>query len=150
MEIQGRGRPVRMVKTTNEVKLQADSIFSFLGIGALLTGSSGIQVIHDILPFEEGHTFADVFGLIFVCIWISVLGWMCVYSFTYANRMLMIGNEGVLCKNWFRKRRMTWAEIRDWGIILYCGKTRGAGNTYYFYFSGAVHPVKHPCMKRLK
>lgn len=123
----------------------------FLGgiIVATIMAVAGVFIIFGLLPFEDGYTFANVFGLIFVLVWetgtiIGVLYYTREYS-----KYIIVTESGVSCCTCFKKEFIEWDEIKDWGLS-YCGQTRGEGNTYYLYFSKAVFETKNECSKKLK
>ena len=109
----------------------------------------GFRIVIMMLPFDEGYTLWDVFGLIFVCLWIIIVISMGIYAFVTNNKKLEINSEGVLCSTILKKKFLKWSEIADWGLS-YCGKTRFEGNTYYLYFSEKPQKIKNECRKKLR
>ncbi|MBO5106092.1 MAG: hypothetical protein J6C29_04260 [Clostridia bacterium] len=124
---------------------------TFLGVGVvtIIMAIAGVRLLFGLLPFEEDYTFADVFGLIFVCVWIGIVISMGVFAFVTNSKQITINNYGILCKSWINKKFIKWDDIKDWGLS-YCGQTRGEGNTYYLYFSKHECQIKNDCKKKLK
>ena len=123
----------------------------FLG-GILIAGImalGGLFVIFASLPFDEGYAFAEIFGLIFVCLWEVGVIYGVVYFMREYSKYIVISKEGISCHTCFKKEFIKWSNIKDWGLS-YCGQTRCEGNTYYLYFSEHECPVKNECRKKLK
>lgn len=136
-------------QSKNQMVLKTNRIFLAIGIVAAFMAISGIRLISGLLPFEEKYTFADVFGLIFICVWTIIVSGMGIFAFTTNSKQVLIDDDGILCNTWFVKKKLKWAEVKDWGLS-YCGQTRGKGNTYYLYFSKELYPTKNECKKKLK
>ncbi|MDD6021165.1 MAG: hypothetical protein PUB94_00680 [Oscillospiraceae bacterium] len=136
-------------QSENKIVLKRNNIFLAIGIATIFMAAMGIRLIFGLLPFEEGYTLSDVFGLIFVCVWILIVSGMGVFAFVTNSKKITINDEGIFCNTWFSKRNLEWTEIKDWGLS-YCGQTRGEGNTYYLYFSKEQYPIKNECRKKLK
>ncbi len=136
-------------KSNNQIVLKNNPIFLLIGITALCMGIVGFHVIFAILPFEEGYTGGDIYGLIFLCVWTLVAFSMSIASLNTSIQRTIINNEGICTKSWFNKEKLTWSEIEDWGLS-YCGQTRGEGNTYYLYFSKSQQKTKNTCSKKLR
>ena len=73
---------------------------------------AGIRLVFGLLPFEENYTFADVFGLIFVCVWILIVLSMGIFAFATNSKQITINNDGVLCKSWLHKTFVKWTDIK--------------------------------------
>jgi len=136
-------------QSKNQIIIKRNTTFLSIGVVAIIMAIAGIRLVFGLLPFEEGYTFVDVFGLVFVCVWIIVVLSMGVFAFAINSKQITISNDGVLCKSWFNEKFIKWSHIKDWGLS-YCGQTRGEGNTYYLYFSKQECPIKNECKKKLK
>lgn len=136
-------------QSKNQITLKGNAVFGGIGIVAVFMAAMGIRLIFNILPFEDGYTFDDVFGLIFICIWTLIVSVMALCALASNSKKITIDDEGVSCKTWFSKEKLRWSEIKDWGLS-YCGQTRWESNTYYFYFSKEQQPIKNECKKKLK
>lgn len=136
-------------QTKSQIILRRNTTFMGIGVWAFIMAIMGFRLLFSMLPFEEECTFADVFGLFFIGIWILIVLGMGVYAFVTNSKQITINNEGVICNTWFTNDFVNWSEIKDWGLS-YCGQTRGEGNTYFLYFSQVVHPIKNDCKKKLK
>lgn len=134
---------------SRNIVVKQNSVFLFVGAGACMMSCFGIHLLFGLLPLEAGYTPMDIFGVIFVCVWILLVLGMGCFALETASRKITIDREGVFCQSWFRKDFLSWYDIRDWGLS-YCGQTRGEGNTYYLYFSKEISPVKNEYTKRLK
>ncbi len=140
---------IHLSKTKEEIFISRNSMFIGIGLIAMFMALTGIYLLFGILPFEEGYTFADVFGVIFLSAWIILVLWMGTFSFSTNNKQLLVNSDGILCKSWFRTNLMKWDEVKDWGLS-YCGQTRGEGDTYYLYFSDHCCLQVNDRRKRLK
>lgn len=136
-------------QSKNQIIIKRNTTFLGIGVVTIIMAISGIRLLFGLLPFEENYTFADVLGLVFVCVWVFVVLSMGVFAFATNSKQITINSEGVLCKSWFSKKFIKWADIKDWGLS-YCGQTRGEGNTYYLYFSKHECQIKNECKKKLK
>ena len=136
-------------KFKNEIIVKQNKIFLIIGVVAIIMAIQGIRLIFGLLPFEEGYTFVDVFGLVFVLFWVIVVLSMGIFTFEINSKKITINTDGVLCVSWFRKKFIKWTDVKDWGLS-YCGQTRGEGNTYYLYFAEHVCRTKNECKKKLK
>lgn len=131
------------------IVMKQNPVFLFIGACACLMSLFGIHLLFGLLPLEDGYTPMDIFGVIFVCVWIIVVLCMGLFALETCSRKISIDHRGVYCRSWFRKDFLAWSEIRDWGLS-YCGQTRGEGNTYYLYFSPDLCTVKNEFSKKLK
>ena len=138
-----------LAQSPNQIIIKRDTTLVGFGIFALAMEIPVVPTLFDWLPFEEGDTFMDVFGLIFMCIWIGVVSCMAIACFSIAGKQTRIDRDGILCVTWFGKRSIKWSDVKDWGLS-YCGQTKGKGNTYHLYFSDHQCPVKNDCKKKLK
>ncbi len=137
-------------KSKNEIELKnRNSIFKGIAVGAIFMGFMGIQLLCELSLFEEGVSAGDIFGLVFICVWIFATFWMGIMALIASTKKIIVNDEGVQCRTLFSKHKLLWSEIQDWGLS-YCGQTRGEGNTYHFYFSTRHHPIKNKYSKRLK
>ena len=135
--------------TEASVVIKQNPVFLFIGVAACLMAVFGLRLLFGLLPLEDGYTAIDIFGVIFVCVWILLVLGMGCFALKTASKKFTIDHRCVSCKSWFRKDFLSWYDIRDWGLS-YCGQTRGEGNTYYLYFSKEILPAKNECAKRLK
>ena len=133
----------------NQIIIKRNTTFLGIGVVTIIMAIAGIRLVFGLLPFEENYTFADVFGLIFVCVWILIVLSMGIFAFATNSKQITINNDGVLCKSWLHKTFVKWTDVKDWGLS-YCGQTRFEGNTYYLYFSEHECPMKNDCKKKLK
>lgn len=138
-----------LLQSKNQIIIKHNTTFLGIGVVATMMAIAGVRILFGLLPFEEGYTFSDVFGLIFICVWIISVLSMGISAFTVNSKQITINNDGVLCKSWFSKKFVKWSDIKDWGLS-YCGQTRWEGNTYYLYFSEHTCPIKNDCKKKLK
>jgi len=136
-------------QSKNQIIIKRNTTFLGIGVVTIIMAIAGIRLIFGLLPFEKNYTFADVFGLVFICVWIVVVLSMGIFAFGTNSKQTTINNEGVLCKSWINKNFIKWDDIKDWGLS-YCGQTRGESNTYYLYFSEHECQIKNECKKRLK
>ncbi len=136
-------------QSKNQIIIKRNTTFLGIGVVTIIMAIAGIRLVFGLLPFEENYTFADVFGLAFVCIWIVVVLSLGIFAFSTNSKQIIINSDGVLCKSWINKKFIKWTNIKDWGLS-YCGQTRFEGNTYYLYFSEHECPMKNDCKKKLK
>ena len=132
-----------------KIVLKRDTNMLGIGIGACVLSLAGVQAIIGVLPFEEGYSFMDVFGLIFLCFWTALVLCGAFYCLFTAYKQITLTQEGIFCATWFGKTYLPWSEVKDWGLS-YCGQTKGQGNTYHLYFSDHQCSVKNDCKKKLK
>ena len=136
-------------QSKNQIIIKGNTTFLGIGVVAIIMAIVGIRLVLGLLPFEENYTLVDVFGLVFVCVWVVVVLSMGVFAFGTNSKQITINSEGVFCKSWINKNFIKWDDIQDWGLS-YCGQTRGEGNTYYLYFSARECQIKNECSKILK
>lgn len=136
-------------KVNNQIIIKGYSYFKIGGFFTLAMAFMGIRLLFGLVPFEEGYTGADVFGLIFVCIWVLGVLSTSVAFFSMGGRKIILSDAGVLSKSWFKEELLDWSDIEDYGLS-YCGQTKGEGNTYYLYFSKQAFAVKNNYRKKLK
>ena len=136
-------------RSDSAIELKQNPIFLYIGICACIMGIFGFRLLLGLLPLEAGYTAMDIFGVVFVCVWILTVWSMGFFTLATASRKITINCYGVSCKSWFQKDFLSWYDIRDWGLSYY-GQTRGEGNTYYLYFSPALCEQKKECTKKLK
>ena len=136
-------------QSKNQITIKRNTTFLGIGIVAILMAITGVRLLFGLLPFEDNYTLADVFGLVFVCVWLTVVLSLGIFAFSTNSKQIIINNDGVLCKSWINKKFIKWADIKDWGLS-YCGQTRFEGNTYYLYFSEHECQIINECKKRLK
>jgi len=136
-------------QSKNQIIIKRNTTFLGIGVVAIIMAIVGVRLLFGLLPFEENYTLADVFGLVFICGWLTVVLSLGIFAFVTNSRQITINDEGVLCKSLFSKAFIRWADIKDWGLS-YCGQTRWEGNTYYLYFSKHECQIKNECKKKLK
>lgn len=136
-------------KVNNQIIIKGYSYFKIGGFFTLAMAFMGIRLLAGLVPFEEGYTGADVFGLIFVFVWVFGVLSMSVAFFSMGGRRIILSDAGVLAKSWFKEELLDWSDIQDYGLS-YCGQTKWEGNTYYLYFSRRVFVVKNNYRKKLK
>ena len=85
-----------------KIIIKQNPAFLFVGTGACLMSCFGVRLFFGLLPLEAGYSFIDIFGVIFVCVWILlVLGMGCI-ALEAASRKVTIDREGVYCQSWFQ------------------------------------------------
>lgn len=136
-------------KTQDQILMKRNTAFLRIGVVILFMAAVGIRFLFEILPFEEGYTLGDVFGLLFLCVWIALVLTMGVFAIATNSHEVTISANGILCRSFLRRRWIEWEAVKDWGLS-YCGQTRGEGNTYWLYFSDHVCLAKNECRKQLK
>lgn len=137
------------IDTNQKIIIKQNPVFIFISAGACLMSCFGVSLLFGLLPLDAGYTFIDIFGVIFVSVWVLLVLGMGCFSLETASRKITIDRAGVFCRSWFRKDFLAWYDIRDWGLS-YCGQTRGEGNTYYLYFSANECRTINDCKKKLK
>lgn len=142
-------RRIKFDAINNRYIFRGNLYFLAISAVAVYMATSGIRMIFEILPFEEGYTGGDVFGLVFLSVWTALVLSFFFIGLINATKKVIISIESVTCKTIFSKKEYLWSEIEDWGIS-YSGNTRGEGNTYDFYFSKNPQSGKNECRKRLK
>lgn len=133
----------------HQIEIKGNAMFFGMGIAGLGMGAVGITVILGMLPFEDGNTFANLFGLGFMCVWTMLALGMGLYSLSTNKSRLTLNDEGIFYRSWFGSAFLHWNEVQDYGLSYY-GKQRGGGNLYYLYFSDHVCPPKNECRKKLR
>lgn len=133
----------------NSISLRRKGYFFGGIIVASIMAIMGIFLICGLLPFDEGYTFGDVFGLIFVLVWETGVIYGIFYFAKEHSTHILVEEIGVYCSTYFKKEFIPWSEIEDWGIS-YCGQTKWEGNTYYLYFSKTQFETKNECRKKLR
>lgn len=139
----------KLFQSQNSITVKSDTLFLKIGIATIFMAIVGVRILFGALPLEDDYTSFDVFGLVFICVWLIIVLWMGVFAFLTYSKQIVIDAKGVLFKTWFTKKHIKWVDIKDWGLS-YCGQTRGEGNTYYLYFSEHECPIKNECKKKLK
>lgn len=139
----------RITQNNNKTVIKGNIFFLFSGIFTIPMAISGIHLIIDSFPFEDGYESFDIFGLVFLCIWTLIILGMSIYSFETFSKKTVIDRDGVSCKSLFKSISFNWYEIADYGLS-YCGQAKGEGNTYYLYFSKEQQQTKNECKKKLK
>ena len=140
---------MRIQVNDTQAVVKSHSIFAMISIGAVLMFFIGGSAALELFSSASEVSSADIFGGIFICIWLAVVLWMGVYGLVTASKKLTVDAEGVCCSSLFYKRSLAWREIRDFGLS-YAGQTRGEGNTYYLYFASSEQKTKNECKKKLK
>ena len=136
-------------QSKNQIIIKRNTTFLGIGVVFLIMAIAGVRLLFGLLPFEENYTLADVFGLVFICGWLTVVLSLGIFAFVTNSKQITINDEGVLCKSLFSKMFIRWADIKDLGLS-YCGQTRWEGNTYYLYFSKHECQIKNECKKKIK
>ncbi len=136
-------------QTERQITIKSNPYFYVLTVGVLVFVFFGIELIISLFPFEEGYTASDVFGAVFVFLWLSGVLWMGITVLKDCTKKVIIDNEGVFCKTLFKKSKLLWSEVADWGLS-YCGQTRGEGDIYHLYFSVMEQKTKNKHSKKLK
>ncbi len=127
-----------MIKKNNgEITISKKLTFLLTGAMSVFLFISGAVLILPNLSYEEAKEPVNVFGDIFVLMWLSVMGYFILFSFNEFFKKTTISKEGVICRSFFGTKKYMWPEIKDFGIS-YSGQTRGEGNTYYLYFSADI------------
>lgn len=136
-------------QSKNQIIIKQNTTFIGIGVVAIFMAIAGVRLLFGLLPFEQNYTHVDVFGLIFVCVWIIFVLSMGIFAFLTNSKKITLNNDGVLCKTWLNKKFIKWSDIKDWGLS-YCGQTKWEGNTYYLYFAVNECQLKTDCKKKLK
>ncbi len=136
-------------KSEKQIVIKSNSMFLVICLGAIFMFFEGASLLFEMLSFVSEFETSDIFGLIFMLIWISVVSWMGIYSLLIYSKKIIIDENGITCATVFKKRHYKWTEIKDYGLS-YSGQVRGGGNTYDLYFSSKVQKVRNECSKRLK
>lgn len=147
--IQGTNAMIELNPSNHQIVVKGYSMFLWLGMGAMFMAGSGIRTIFEMFPLEDGWTFPNILGLVFMCIWTSIALGMCIYALRVYGRKIIIDDVGVSWHTWFTKEQLKWNAKKYFGLS-YCGQTRGEGNTYILYFSKKQHPIRNECKKKLK
>lgn len=133
----------------NKIMIKRNTYFLYGVFMSMVMTVAGVFVIFGLLPFDDGYTFANIFGMAFMLVWENGVVFGIVYYMGEYSKYVVISEDGVFCCTCFKKELVVWEDIKDWGLS-YCGQTRGKGNTYYLYFSKQEYPIKNDCMKKLK
>ena len=133
----------------NQIVIKGNSLFLWICCGAAFMAFMGLSLLFEILPFTEEHGTEDIFGLVFMLIWVSIVLWMGFTALSNYKRKITIDDTGVKCSSIIKTKHYDWSEIKDFGLS-YSGQVRGGGNTYDLYFSKKQQKTKNNCKKRLK
>ena len=136
-------------QSKNQIIIRRNTTFIGIGVFGIVMAIAGVRLLFLLLPFEQNYTFADVLGLIFVCVWIIIVLSMGIFAFLNNFKQIIINNDGVLCRSLLNKKLLKWSDIKDWGLS-YCGQTKWEGNTYYLYFAENECQIRNDCKKKLK
>lgn len=68
-------------QSKNQIIIKRNTTFLGIGVVTIIMAISGVRLLFGLLPFEENYTFADVLGLVFVCVWVFVVLSMGVFAF---------------------------------------------------------------------
>ena len=72
-----------------------------------------------VLDRLDGETHLP--DLLVLCVCLAVLA-LALFLFLYVRgRSMTVDETGVECRVLFRRRRLTWAEVRDYGLSYACG-----------------------------
>ena len=135
--------------SNEKIEIKGSPYFRVLGVAAFGMAAMGISFFCGLFPFEEDDSlFVNVFGAVFMGIWILIALTGSVYGFTVSSSRIVLDENGVTYSSLLRKYSLAWCDVRDWGLS-YCGQTRGEGNTYYLYFSDHPCKTKNSCSKKL-
>ena len=129
-------------QSKQEILIKRNTVFLRIGIGAIVMCVWGIVFSHMI-------TFADLFPIIFFCVWMLIVLSIAIVSFTLYSKQATINNDGIICKSFLDKNFIKWSDVKDWGLS-YCGKMGGNHNIYYLFFSEHECDTKDECKKKLK
>lgn len=136
-------------RSNNQIKINADNFFRNGVIVGLLMACMGIVLLINTLPWEEGYTCGDIFGTIFLVIWILVVIAMSLGCLVDSKKRILLSDEGVLYITWNRQKFICWNAIKDFGLS-YCGHTRMGNSIHYLYFSKKKFEKKNDRSKKLK
>ena len=131
-----------------DMKISNNRLFLAISILTALMSVAGAVLMFNLISDFE-FSFENIFGVVFVSVWICVVFTIGFTSFIMFSKVLILSDKGVLCKSVFKSRFLDWSEIKDFGLS-YCGQTRFEGNTYYLYFSKNVLKQKNDERKIVK
>ncbi|MGM9681839.1 MAG: hypothetical protein ACI3XR_10090 [Eubacteriales bacterium] len=126
-----------MIKATDgKIIVKGNRFFLGIGIAATLMVMIGVcDLISSLVSFKADHTAADVFGLIFVSVFIGAVVWMAWKGYFEYSKKIVLSDEGVFYRNLLGKKSRLWSDIRDFGIS-YSGSVKGGGRAYDLFFFG--------------
>lgn len=145
----GEKNMIEYDRINNQIKIGADDFFRKGFLCGIALACMGIALLIDTLPWEEGYTEGDIFGTIFLLVWIlGVIAMSLIYLADFKKR-IFINDEGVLYITWNRKKFLYWNEIKDFGLSYYGNNGMGL-EMYYLYFSKKKFEKKNESSKKLK
>ena len=136
-----------MKKTSDGYEIKGRNVFylGYIVIGGFMF-CSGAYCIVGLFPIEGAY---DVFGLIFMLVWLSVVGGMMFFGLSNYTAEVSVTHNGIYSNNLFQKRYIGWHEVRDFGIT-YDGHDGGGTNFYILYFSPKELPLRKSYKKKLR
>ena len=120
-------------KNDNGFEIKSDNLFLQIGSVAAIMGCIGVYFFVPMF-FEPIASFMDVFGIVFMSLWLLLVIGGAILSFYRYSKKLIIDSSGVVYKSILGKGFYNWEEIKDWGLV-YDGRTRYGRNNYIVYFA---------------
>lgn len=140
---------MKIEKNDNSIVLGGNELFSAIGAVALFFVCVGIRLIFSMLPQGQENADADLFGLCFIAVWTCLAAWMALYGINQARTELVLDEGGVEVRSLFRKRRINWNQIREYGLS-YEGIANHEDNGYEFYFAEEPQQEKNEYSRKLE
>lgn len=133
-------------KERNEYISDPNRQFLIVCVISSLFTIAGIFVLYKLLFFESSpdYLFPVIYGLLFVLLWTIIAFLAAVINLIKYSKRLVINSDGVICRNFFKSKFLSWSEIKDYGLSFY---DKGL---YTLYFSKEVIPTKDYKTKKLK
>ena len=128
-------------------EIRSDEMHLCIGIVATLMEVFGLYFFIPML-FEPISSPIDLFGVIFLVFWLSLVLFGAISSFYRYSKKLVIDNSGICLNSFFSKRYYSWSEIKDYGVS-YDGHNRDGSNNYIVYFSTDEQKFKSEYKKKL-
>jgi len=123
--IRRKGVALRMLAPTCFLIVWA---LSFFMIGGFI-GREGSTVIRVLLMVMAGAFVLTFVGVILV-------------GLSEARTVITLDAEGVCMKGLLFKKRLTWPEVRYWGLVLVNSERRLTDNKHYFLYFTKKHPPR--------
>ncbi|MBE6603839.1 MAG: hypothetical protein E7636_05895 [Ruminococcaceae bacterium] len=83
----------------NQIVVKGNSLFLYICFGAVFMAIMGLSLLFEILPFTEEHGTEDIFGVVFMLIWVSIVFWMGLTALSNYKRKIIIDDTGVKCSS---------------------------------------------------
>ena len=136
-----------VIEKANGFEIKSDKLFLQIGIVAGFMECVGIYFFIPMF-FEPISSSLDVFGIVFLSIWLLIVLSGAIIAFYHYSKRLIIDDGGVKYKSIFSKQCYNWCEIKDYGLV-YNGRARDGSNNYIVYFANAEQKEKNEYKKKL-